>query len=264
MELQRLTSLGLTDGEINVYSALLEQGPLSAAAIIKATGLKKGDCYNKLYDLVDKGLIEEYDQSKKKHFRLLDPRRLDELTTTRYQSALQAKQEIESILPTLLSTYTLSHQRPGIVLFEGEEALRRTLEDSLKTKQPMLQITDSEAFDEYLPKEDAKYVRQRLAQKLHKQMLIPDTPKNRQYIASRGSAYNQYTEIRLLPGQQPAFKTSMLIYENKISYQTLKPETMIGVIIEDPLISLMHRSLFAVMWQQATVLKRSSVVQSRQ
>jgi len=54
MNLDLLKNLGLSDGEISVYSTLIEYGELPAGAIVKHTKLKRGDCYNKIADLVEK------------------------------------------------------------------------------------------------------------------------------------------------------------------------------------------------------------------
>lgn len=249
MELANLQYLGLTEGEIRVYRVLLENGPLSASQIVKITGLKKGDGYNKLYDLVQKGLIEEFDQKKKKHFRLKDPRRLDEITSGQYQTALQAKREIEAILPGVLSAYTLTHHQPGIVMFEGEEAQRRILEDSLTAEGDILQYVDLESVLNLYPDVNREFARKRAKLGKRKRILLPDNQLSQDYAKKVDPAI---TEIRLIKYQLPRFSTVMQIYNNKISYFTLKPDSMIGVIIEDPLISLMHRAFFEFMWQQAS------------
>lgn len=249
MELTNLQYLGLTEGEIKVYQALLEGGPLSAGHIIKITGLKKGDAYNKLYDLIQKELIEEYEEKKKKHFRLKDPRRLDEITAGQYQTALQAKREIEAILPGVLSAYTLTHHKPGIVMFEGEEAQRRILEDSLTAEGDILQYVDLESVLNLYPGVNREFARRRAKLGKRKRIILPDNQVSRDYANKADPAI---TEIRLIQYQLPRFSTVMQIYNNKISYFTLKPDSMIGVIIEDPLISLMHRAYFEFMWQQAS------------
>lgn len=251
MDLSTLQAMGLTDGEIKVYQSLLEQGPLTVARLIQATGLKKGDCYNKVYDLVKRGLVQEYDQANKKHFRLVDPRKLEELAATQFATASQAKRELEVLLPGILSAYNLAYHRPGIVLFEGEEAQRRILEDSLGAKGTILQIADSEAFDRYFPDIDAAYVEKRLRQGVKKQMLIPKSPANYRYVETRSRRYLELTEIRFIPDHMSRFLTSMLIYNDKIAYQTLQPNSMIGVIIEDRLISTMHRGLFKSLWKRS-------------
>ena len=249
--LSKLLYIGLTPGEVKIFETLLELGPLTAAVIIQNTHLKKGDCYKKLYTLKDRGLVEEFSQAKKKHFRLSNPKELEELVAAQYHHALTAKSEIESILPEIISTYTLNYNKPVTRFYEGMEAMQRILDESFTTEDEILQITDSESFDQYLPEEDSKYVQKRLRLKIKKRMLIPDSPVNRKFYKIQSAAYHKYTQIRFIKPKEARFKTSQLIYNNSISFQTLQPDSMIGVIIEDPQICLMQRQLFELVWSQA-------------
>lgn len=249
MNLSSLEYLGLTPGETIVYTTLLEQGELAVADIIQSSGLKKGDCYNKLYNLVERGLIEEFEHEKKKHYRLLDPRKLEETAASQYHTAIKAKQEIENLLPDILSTYTLTYHRPGIMFFEGEEAMRRILEDNLTASGETLQYVDTETAINKYPEINAAYVQKRNRLNKAKRVLTPDSPINRTYGQSQLSPnFN----IRYLPTGIRLQNVSMSLYDNKISYLTLKADQMVGVIIEDPLITAMHKQLFELNWANAT------------
>ena len=243
-----LTHLGLSEGEISIYTALLEHGQLEVAAIIEKSGLKKGDCYNKLYSLNELGLIEEVKKGKIQQYRLADPKTLEHVASRQFEAASQAKRELESILPDILSTYTLTYHKPGIVLFEGEEAMRRVLEDSLSSVGDILQYVDLETVMYAYPEINAAYNKKRTIQKIKKRTLVSDNPTSRKYAAIQNSLI---TEVRLINFPLANFGAVMQVYNNKTSYLTLKPEGMIGVIIEDPLISQMHRSLFEFNWSVA-------------
>lgn len=248
MELATLTRLGLTPGELKIYQTLLEQGALPIAELIEASGLKKGDCYNKTYDLIKKGLIEEYDFEKKKHFRLTDPRKLEEVATSLYMEAGKLKHEVESLLPEIISAYTLTYHAPGALFFEGEEAMRRVLEDTLAAKSEVVQYADVDAFTNYFPEVNATYVKRRSHLKQHKRVILPDTPSSRRYVQ------RQKVELfggRFLPAERTLENVSMYIYDNKISYLTLQQNKIVGIIIEDPLLSAMHRQIFEFTWEKA-------------
>lgn len=250
MSLKGLESVGLSSGEIGVYEALLMYGPMPATAIMLKSGLKRGDCYNKLYELKRRGLIEEFLKLKKKHFRVVDPRKLEEITLNQYQQAQVAKREIEGLLPILLSQYNLTYHKPGIVLFEGEEAQRRILDDSLTAEGDILQFADINTVLSQYPHISREYARKRAQLHKRKRMILADTALARQYATEQNP---EITQVRLITHDLPPFSTVMQIYNHKISYFTLKPEGMIGVIIEDRLISMMHRSLFEYMWTTAKI-----------
>ena len=248
MELNTLKRLGLSDGELNIYKVLLEQGALPIAELIKKSGLKKGDCYNKTYDLIKLGLVEEINTEKKKHFSLADPRKLEEVAAGRYQEAGKIKRDVEALLPDIISTYTLTYHAPGTLFFEGEEAMRRVLEDTLTAKGEVLQFADVNAFTDKYPAINATYVKRRSHLKLHKRVILPDNPGSRSY--SRGQR-PELLSCRFLPESFPVKDVSMYIYDNKISYLTLQQDRMIGIIIEDPLLAAIHRQLFEFTWEKA-------------
>ena len=245
-----LTRLGLSEGEISIYTALLEHGQLDVAAIIEKSGLKKGDCYNKLYSLSELGLIEELKKVKIQQYRLADPRTLEEVASRQYIAASQAKSELEGILPGILSMYTLTYHKPGIVLFEGEEAMRRILTDTLESDSEVLQFVDVEAFTDQYPKVNDEYVRNRIKLKRHKRVIVPESTASHEYGQMQaGSLFS----IRYISHEFAFRNVSMYLYGNKISYLTLAQERMLGIIIEDPLLCRMHRQLFEFSWSQASI-----------
>ena len=248
---QALQKSGLNLNEANLYLHLLNHGESGIQQLVTDTGLKASNLYHILYALRDFGLIEQTDIKGKLHFKLKDPSSIRPLLEQKRQTTLDSIRDVEGILPELITAYTLTYHKPGISIFEGQEAITNILEDSLTARHEILQITDSESFDQYFSEEDARYVKKRLRKGLHKRMLIPDSPANQKYVASQTTTYLKYTTIQLLGKEIPRFKTSQLIYNNTISFQTLQPDSMIGVIIEDPLISLMQRQLFELLWKHS-------------
>jgi len=252
MELEVLKNIGLSEGEIKVYQALLESGEQSANKIILASGLKKGDAYNKINDLVHRGFIEEFTKAKKKHFRLTDPRNLETHLHDQINAISMTQREIGAIMPSILSVYNLTYHKPGVQFFEGKEAIIRPQEDVLGATTEVLQVIDSEKLNHFFPKETAHYTRARIKKGVRKKILMPDTPENRQHLANdRNQEYFNLTEVRFIPRDNPVFQTSFLIYDNKISYSTFSEDNVIAIIIEDKNIAITNRGLFDFIWQQA-------------
>ncbi len=255
MDLTILKNIGLTDGEIKIYSALLERGELPANTIISLSGLKKGDCYNKLYDLKKRDFVEEFTRTKKKHFRLTHPQTIENYIHARLSAISDTQREIGAILPSILSTYNLTYHKPGVQFFEGEEAMTRTQDDALTAQTEILQIVDSETLNQYFPRENEKYTTARIKKGIRKKILMPDTARNRSHLKNdRNDNYYLFTEVKLLPKDNPIFKTLSIIYDNKMSYLTLTPDHVVAVLIEDEHIVATNRALFEFIWQQALAL----------
>jgi sugar-specific transcriptional regulator TrmB len=248
MDLSKLQQISLTPGEISIFNILLENGPLPVSKIIGLSKIKKGDCYNKIYSLMEKGLVEERELGKKKHFGLADPRILEDIVNQKYRVITRLKGDVESLLPEIISTYTLNYHAPGVMFFEGEEAMRRVLEDTLTAKTEVVQYSDITPFTTYFPEINATYVRRRAHLKLHKRVILPDSLESREYVKSQKKGL--FTG-RFLPDPYKINNVTMYIYDNKISYLTLQENKIIGIIIEDALLTNMHRQLFEFNWSKA-------------
>src|SRR5690606_29009364 len=156
-----LRQLGLTDGEVALYLLLLERADATPGELTKLSGLKRGDTYNKLYDLKQKGLVAEFTRNNKKHFRAEDPRKLEEYVAERDRQLHTLKAELELVLPQAVSKFTLTQNRPGVSVFEGKEGLERTLADSLGAQTEILSYVDHAAVQRYAADINRDFVRQR-------------------------------------------------------------------------------------------------------
>lgn len=246
--LSLLERSGLSDKEAAIFEALLEKGELGAGEIIRFVNLKRGDTYNHIYSLKQKGLIEETSQNGRKRFRLEHPSKIEEYLEKRSRELTEATKELQAVMPGILSTYNLSYHKPGVKVFEGEEAIERVMSDSLTSQTEIYEYLDPSEVDKYLEKANKKYVAKRQNLKIEKKILVPDTPFSRERYAGNGSPY---TKVKMLEYPISRFNTVMQIYDNKISYMTLTGESTIGVIIEDPNIYKMHKALFEVNWNMA-------------
>lgn len=249
--LEILKRIGLTDGEILVYETLLNYGEMGAGEIIKKTKLKRGDCYNKIYDLVEKGLVQQFKKDKRMHFRLEHPNTIEEYIERRQNEIQTTKKEVSAMMPSLISTFNLAYHKPGVKYFEGIESFQKMMGDSLKTREVIYSYVDPRGVDKYLdPKLNMKYIRDSERVGLKKRILVEDNAYNRERYRKLNILF---TEIRYVKQDLPDFATTMQIYDNKITFHTLKPNAIIGIIIEDQLIYRLQRSLFEYIWETASI-----------
>lgn len=73
--IEELKALGLTEGEIKVYSAILNLGIATINKIHEKTGLERRTIYDVINKLIEKGLISYTTENKKKHISVLIPTR---------------------------------------------------------------------------------------------------------------------------------------------------------------------------------------------
>lgn len=250
---QLLEQLGFTAGEAAVYLALLERESATAAELAVAAKLKRPDTYNKLTALIGYGLATSITgPNGRQRFRVEHPQRLQQFVEAKRQSLRTLGRELDAVIPDMVSRYQLASHRPGVSVFQGAEAVDRVLADSLTAESVIDSYLDGETALTYIAKENAAYVKEREALRKRKRILIVDSPISREFV-SKGR-YSEFTEYRFATFPLGRFHTVMQIYDDKVSYLTLKPEAMIGVIIQDKLIADLHRNVFQLTWNQVPPL----------
>ena len=244
-----LKQLGLTGGEAAVYQSLLERESGSPAELATFTGLKRPDTYNKLAELRAKGLIEEFTAPNgRRRYRLEHPQKLQEYIESRERELHTVERELTAALPDLVSRYQLAGHKPGVSFFEGKEGARRVLEATLSATT-IDQFLDGDAVLRYIPDLNREFTKKRDMLGINKRIIMLDTPTIREYLATH---QRETLDIRFAKLSDVPFDTSMSIYDDKVSYLTLKPRSMIGIIVQDPTIAHLQRAIFEWVWNRLT------------
>lgn len=243
-----LTKIGLDEKEAEVYETLLTLGKAGMGKLLNKVSLKRGSAYNAVYGLKARGLVTELEEQGRKVFQVESPDRLAEVLKTNEQSLKEAEQTLVGSLPSLKSAYNMVMHRPNVRFFEGEEGVNAVLEDSLTSQEIIYSYIDNTLANEYFPKINEEYVARRKRLGIKKRMISFDEAYVRAHVDRYRSAL---TEVRVVPAPSEHIRAVMQIYDKKVSYLTLQPETLIGVIIEDERIYWMHRVLFELAWAAA-------------
>lgn len=246
---QALADAGFTKHQASVYSYLVENGPSGASIIARQTGIARTLAYRILDELSELGLVDKEDKKGAISVYLpAHPVKLHELVERRKQEAENAATAVASIVDKMTSEYNKTLGKPGVRFFEGPEGVEYVLEDSLKARGLIYTYADIEAVLEHIPDINARYVAKREKLGKKKKVILLDSPGARKIMTGY---HQEVTDAKLISLNAPPFGSIMEIYDNTISYVTLKKERMIGVIIEDESITAMHRYLFEYMWEQA-------------
>ncbi len=240
---------GLSNKEAKIYEILIENGQLGVGKILKKITYKRGDTYNILYSLRDKGLIEQTVKSGKIEFRPLDPNQLKTHIIDQKKRYSEAESLVDATLPDLSEMYKLTTEKPVVRFYSGKDGIKKIIDDSLRSHTPILTYLDPKAVDKYQKEANRRYVASRKKLKVSKKILVQDNQFNRQHFSDRS---NNLTEVRYLKGDLPVHFTVMQIYDDKISYMTMRPNSAIGLIIDDKNIATMHRALFELNWMQSS------------
>ncbi len=258
-----LLDASLTADQAKIYEALIKYGAAPARLIQYRTPLKRGLVYKVLEQLVSLGLVEKREpEGKVATFHPLHPRRLEELIMERQRHLKTVTETLSSIIPQMTSDFNLASGKPGVRFFEGTDGIKQVIEDSLQAKKEILSYIDNEAANKFFGELNREYVKKRLKRGIYKRMITNDTSYIRKHIHGFDQ---QLTALRTLRGHWSTFSSVMQIYNNTVSYITLRDQGMIGIIIEDPIITAMHKLLFEYTWQQSDQLwPPTSVIEIKQ
>jgi hypothetical protein len=113
-----------------------------------------------------------------------------------------------------------------------------------------LTYADLEAIYKYIPDLNDEYSNQREKRGIKKRGLLRDDEFTRKTLPTY---HTTVTETKLVPLPVPEIATVMQIYDDKISYIELTPNSMIGVIIENRAMYQLHKSFFEYMWSTIPV-----------
>ena len=249
--LTSLAQAGLTYSQAQVYEILLKNGPLKAGKIHQKTDLKRGLIYKMLDELVALGLVKRNQTlGKVDVFEPEHPAKLKDLAEKQEAKAKTAQLVLDGVLGQMTSDFNLVSGLPGVQIYEGTDGAKKILADSLQATSEIYSYIDNEAVNKLYPEINKEYVSQRNKEGLKKKMITIDSP----YIREHSKSFNRaMTAIRLINAPAP-FATVMQIYDNKTSYISFQGKNLISVLIDNPNIATMHKTLFETMWQTAKPL----------
>jgi len=127
MNLKVLKELNLSDGQIVVYSAVLELGSTSLNGIQEKTGIERRNIYDILNKLIEKGFMTYVDEKKSRKYQCTHPDNL--------KNAIEQKQKslesLHSKIPQITDMFNYS--KPGIraEVYRGNEAIKSLLNEAL-------------------------------------------------------------------------------------------------------------------------------------
>lgn len=124
-----LTKIGLTSGEIKVYSALLELGETTRTELAKVSGVSPSKIYDVANRLLEKGIISSVKINGVIHFKAANPSRINDFILKK-QSELQTEMQLANqILPILMAKYDSAKTDTNIEVFHGWEGMKTVFND---------------------------------------------------------------------------------------------------------------------------------------
>jgi sugar-specific transcriptional regulator TrmB len=240
-----LKTLGLSDEEIRVYLAALEQGSVSVLQLAKATKIPRTTVYLLIDSLVENGLLKLTVTGKKKRYVPTEPREILILGKTKQQRLAQSLEQLEQEIPQLDAMYRTQHSIPNIQYYQGAKQVQKIYEDTLKEDKIYVHCMSQSALElmgDYLKKYFVRVIRRMI----HSQEIVSDSGADKFYQQEYSTSRNQIVCIPAKLGTN----TDYLIYGDKVAFITYRERQPIGVIIHDKEIAHFEKIRFQMIWKQ--------------
>jgi len=232
---ETLDKFGLSHNETKAYLTLLRIGGSMAGRIAKEAQMDRASCYDSLKKLLKKGLIGYALEANRKMFKAVSPNRLIEILE-------EKEDEIQEILPDLMSLYKEEKGKYGVTLYKGYKGMKSVFEDILKEAKGKenLVIDSSGQFEKKMP-----YYFPHFVKGLEKNKI-----KIRHIVRGENLNASKTTETRYLPKSLKESVVATNIYGNKIAI-LLWTEVPEAIIIENKAAAEAYRDYFEILWQAA-------------
>lgn len=127
MDLSLMKELGFSDGQVKVYSAILEIGISTLNKIQEKTGIERRNIYDILNKLIERGLVSYTEENGKRTYQCAHPNKISEEIKKKQDSLHELKQQI----PAISSLFNLSRLEVRAEVYRGNEALKTLMEEAL-------------------------------------------------------------------------------------------------------------------------------------
>jgi len=252
-----LKKVGLNDKEVYVYLGLLELGSQPASVIGKKTKINRSTTYLILESLMKRGFVNQHVRADIKYFTAADPQVIVQTLEREEQQIQESRKTIIDLLPDFYALSNPLSIKPKVRFYEGEEGVKRAMEDTLTSKETLLSW---DAIDSWFsaPPGLQKFIRDYAKLRVEKykipvRVLVPDTTIAREYLLKEYPVLKDredpLMEIRWIPKGVQVFKNEINVYDDKVSIVSLAKNELIGIVIESHEIAQTHRSIFEVAWK---------------
>jgi HTH-type transcriptional regulator, sugar sensing transcriptional regulator len=119
MDIASLQNIGLTDGEIRVYLALLKLGPSTSGPIVDKSRVSSSKIYNILERLIQKGIVSYVIKEKTRYYQAEDPIKIKDYVNKKEKELQEQKKEIDKLIPELQLSQKLEKTKNEVQIYKG-------------------------------------------------------------------------------------------------------------------------------------------------
>lgn len=221
MNLEFLRNVGLSEGEIKVYRAILEIGFAQISEINTKVNINRRNIYDILNRLIEKGLITYTEENKKRKFHITHPNKIISFIEEKEKELENSKELTSKEIPEIMKKFDESKPKITTEIYRGIEGVKAFFEDSLNYP-----VTYWIGGGRYLPKNYPNFFipwnNRRVKKKVKWIYLMRDE------LRSEYKPFKLET-VKFLPPEFSGAPTVIGIYGNKVAQLLLGKEMFVFV-----------------------------------
>lgn len=249
-----LQNFDLSEHDSKVYELLLKNGPSLGPTIVTKTGINRTNVYAILKKLIEKGLVQEKKEEKKRKtvYSATQPEKLYKILKKKEEDLFLFKQNFDTVYNQINSLYKSSTEKPIIQILAGVDGIEQFYTKMLEAKETILIfVSQYGKVDKEHEKLIDKNIQDRVKRNLKVNALYPLEKKYplSGYISFLKDRKEKLIEIRTLP---PEFTvpSQIIVFDDKVGITSLKKE-LVTTFIENDNIATTFKTMFQYMWQES-------------
>lgn len=246
-----LKDIGLSNTQIDFYIFVLKNGPSTASKIAKNIGVNRTNAYNITNKLKELNLVSEINTANGKLIQAESYNNILEKISQNQDRLEESKEKIKNLIPIFNSFQVdQNSQSLQIRLFNGKEAIINIMEDmhsqinKNSNTADILLFTNQQAERKiFNQKKHNEFIKKRVEKKIKIRVLAVDNKEGRDL---QKNDKNFLRQTKILP-KNFSYNAEIYIYNNRVSILDIQQD-IVGLIIESPELSLIHRQMFEWIW----------------
>lgn len=252
-----LKNLGLNETQMNLYRLVLSLKEVPASILAKRLKIPRSTSKYSCEQLVQRGLLSRFQKNQTWFYTPYSPDSLHLLIDDEQRKLDRKRELLDAVLPELKALYLGDGSIKSLRFFEGEDAVIRMFMDVLDSEEEIYGVIH---YPDELPEKLAEFIRnvyvpRRKHSKQASWILFNDTPQAMKY---REQDYGMNRISLLVPTEHFPFDICMHIYGQKLAFYSYRLGSVSGVIIEDPSVLQLQRSMFKMAWNLARTLPKNA------
>jgi len=250
MELKELRKIGLSDGEIKVYEALLDLGECTKTDLAKKSKISPSNIYDVTNRLIEKGIISKVEKNGVANFSPANPRHILDFLDDKETEIKKERDLVNQLLPTLLMKFNDTKEKVNVEVFNGWNGMKTIFEDLInecnsKDKCFVFGASKGEN-DKQSDLFFLKYSKLREEKKIITNIIFNEEVK-KQKERINFFKKSKYYNIRFLEQSTPA---EIMTYKNKSCIIILTKEPLV-IRITSTEVTESFKQYFDLMWSNA-------------